>query len=470
MSRLTSLKSLRLCRVIIVVLTLGNLPIIAQQPFTGYSFPESGYATSSLALSGGTLYGATHSFSSQEFSGSAPGSWPAAQIEHFDGPPASFTDVVHIDSQLTEPLLDFQNRQSDKELLLLVPPPSGMASPSVTLGGQMRISAMAATVSRRDKFSYLGRFPPDFVGKSATDVRITQANAASVIHFAPWAHGYVETLFSDVFTFPDFKQGSFQVRQAYVTFGDITQSPLYAFIGKKTVSFGDMGTLSPFSQSMVWHYFAPLAEGAGIGYASNGFNGSVTALNGSRGIRVADSAERGQINNFAANARYEFPIADDSWIAFGGGYLHGTIYDAAIAEHTNPAISGESNGAWDVNVASKVGSWRAEYEFTSTLNPWPATSSRVLAYRTEMAYDTTWMNNPLRVSGSWSEGRQGPGGAQFEFNQQFVAGLRYDPHPNVMISLEYIRSMGFAPLINITTVSDREASQDTILLGIVLNI
>jgi len=84
-------------------------------------------------------------------------------------------------------------------------------------------------------------------------------------------------------------QGSFQMRQAYVTFGDLSQSPLYAWIGKKTVNFGDMGTLSPFSQSMVWHYFAPLAEGAGVGYSQNGLTVNLTALNGSRGIRVVDS-------------------------------------------------------------------------------------------------------------------------------------------------------------------------------------
>ena len=231
-----------------------------------------------------------------------------------------------------------------------------------------------------------------------------------------------------------------------------------------------MGTLSPYSQSVVLHYFAPLAEGAGVGYAANGLNASITALNGSRGIRVTDSETRGNLNNFAANARYEVPIDDQSWVAFGAGYLHGTIYDAATAEHTNPQITGPRNGAWDVNVAAKVGQWRAEYEVATTLKAWPATGSQVTAYRTELAYDMLLMNDPFRISGSWSEGRQGPGDSEFEFNRQIVAGLRYDPHPNVMISLEYIRSMGFAPLINITTVSDKDASQDTVLLGIVLNI
>ena len=437
---------------------------MAQQ--TGYSSHFAGGYSYQESHTPGTSVDALQPAQAQAGVFFAPGEMFFESGDHV----ASFTDALRIDGHVTEPFLDFQNRQSDKELMLLVPTGQSNCGPSITVGGQMRVSAMAAAVSRANKFSYLGRFPPDFVGNHATDARITHANAAAVIHFTPWAHGYAETLFSDVFTFPDFNQGSFQVRQAYVAFGDLTQSPWYAFIGKKNVSFGDMGTLSPYSQSVVWHYFAPLAEGAGVGYAANGLNASITALNGSRGIRVTDSETRGNLNNFAANARYEVPIDDQSWVAFGAGYLHGTIYDAATAEHTNPQITGPRNGAWDVNVAAKVGQWRAEYEVATTLKAWPATGSQVTAYRTELAYDMLLMNDPFRISGSWSEGRQGPGDSEFEFNRQIVAGLRYDPHPNVMISLEYIRSMGFAPLINITTVSDKDASQDTVLLGIVLNI
>ncbi|MCA9036753.1 MAG: LbtU family siderophore porin [Planctomycetaceae bacterium] len=434
---------------------------------TGYTAPYSGFTAPANGSGPNSIFSPGHSFTQVYDSGYCETNGMTA------GCPSGrcgSQGYLSFDTSITEPLLDFQNRQSDKELLLVIPGSPCTTSPSVVVGGQMRVSGMAAAVTRPGKFSYLGRFPPDFTGNAATDFRMTQANAAGIVHFNTWAHGYAETLFSDVFTFPDFKQGSFQMRQAYVAFGDLTQSPWYAFIGKKNVSFGDMGTLSPYSQSVVWHYFAPLAEGAGIGYATDGFNASVTALNGSRGIRVVDSEQRGHINNFAANARYQWPVAPDSWIAIGGGYLHGTIYDAAIAEHLNPAVSGDMNGAVDFNLASKFGPWRIEYEMVTTMRSWPATDRRVVAYRAETAYDTIWNNHPLRISGSWSEGKQGPAGSQFEFNQQAVLGLRYDPHPNVMLSLEYIRSMGFAPLLDITTVSDRSAAQDTVLLGIVLNI
>lgn len=69
---------------------------------------------------------------------------------------------------------------------------------------------------------------------------------------------------------------------------------------------------------------------------------------------------------------------------------------------------------------------------------------------------------------SWSEGIQGASGTEFEFNQQLVLGLSVTPDPHVRLSFEYIRSLGFAPLIGITTVSDRHVVQNTALAGMTL--
>jgi hypothetical protein len=392
---------------------------------------------------------------------------PGGPFQPASGVPGGF---IHLDSPMTRPLLDFVNRQSEKEILLMSNGPVAMNGPEIVVGAQFRGSLMVGTTNATGKFPYLGRFPGDFVGNTVTDARMLQANQAVVGHLTPWAHGYMETLFSDVFTFPTFNQGSFQMRQAYVTFGDLSQSPLYAWIGKKNVNFGDMGTLSPFSQSMLWHYFGPLGEGAGIGASQDGLTVNFTALNGSRGIRVMDSEEKGHLNNFATNMRYEMPLADDVTWAVGGGFLYGTVYDGSVAEHTNPQIFGPRNSAWDANTQLVVGPWIFEAEIARTRNPWPVTNENVTAWRTEAAHDLTWIGQPLRASASFSEGTQGPGGSQFEFNRQFVAGLRYIPHPNVTMTFEYVRSTGFAPLIDITTVSDRSVIQNSFILGLVLAI
>ncbi|MCA9205108.1 MAG: hypothetical protein KDA59_18780, partial [Planctomycetales bacterium] len=309
------------------------------------------------------------------------------------------------------------------------------------------------------------RFPPDFRGRSATDARIVQANAGLAAHVNPWINLYGELLFSDVFTFPDFKQGSLQTRQAYATFGDLNQSSWYAFIGKKNVPFGDMSTLSPFSQSVVWHYFGALHEGLGVGYSGEHMHVVAMGINGGRGIRVADSESRGQLNNFAVNATFLGGGEHVAW-RLGGGFLRGTIYDATIAEHTNPNAFGPYNSAWDVNAQLNIGRLIVAGEFVSTVDDWPATEALVSAYRAETAFDGYFFSRPTRYSVSWSEGIQGPSGSEFEFNQQLVLGMGIDMGPHALLSFEYVRSSGFAPLLDITTVSDRGVVQDSLVMGI----
>ncbi|MCA9031752.1 MAG: hypothetical protein KDA66_13145, partial [Planctomycetaceae bacterium] len=155
-------------------------------------------------------------------------------------------------------------------------------------------------------------------------------------------------------------------------------------------------------------------------------------------------------------------------IIFGGGYLAGTSYNAAVAEHTSPAITGPQNGAWDVNGRIRMGNVYLSGEYASTLKPWPATSHRVQAYRAELALDMPIGGVPAWWAASWSEGIQGPSGTEYRSNQQLVLGLELQPSPNVLLTAEYVRSLGFAPLINITTVSDSNVVQDSFVFGLVL--
>ena len=445
----------RIVAVAALTLWFGLLPEAgqAQSPYAGYRMGEAG-----------------HSF----FAGEAgPVPYPARMAEPGGPqphPPPVAGDWIGIDTETTAPLLDFQNRQGDKQLILLDSQTQADRTPQILFGSQFRVSGLYGRTNSPDQFAYLGRFPPDFTGQTATDVRLLQANQAIVAHAGPWATGYLETLFSDVFTFPAFNQGSFQVRQAYVVLGNPEATPFYAFAGKKNVSFGDFSTLSPFTQAVPWHYFAPLAEGVGAGWAAAGWNVTATALNGSRGIRVADSEERGHLNNFAANLSYAWQPTDRVRVQVGGGYLHATIYDGTTAEHINPQITGPRNGAWDVNGHVRLGGLHLAGEYVQTLEPWPVTAHEVQAYRTELAYDFTPAGAPLWLSASWSEGLQGASGVPWESNAQLVLGAKYTFNPYAMLSLEYVRSLGFAPLINITTVSNPDVIQNSLVVGFVLTI
>jgi hypothetical protein len=297
--------------------------------------------------------------------------------EIWSGPTGPNAVFIHTDTEFFRHMLDFQNRQSQKELKILENSNFWGDHPTLLFGGQARFSFLAAGTNTDDKFSYLGRFPPDFSGNSATDARILQANAGLTAHVTNSINLHSELLFSDVFTFPDHKQGSLQVRQAYAVFGDLKCCPWYAYIGKKNVSFGDMGTLSPFSQSVVWHYFGALHEAIGVGYSKNGFNITLEGINGGRGIRAADSEERGKLNNFAVNAIYEKCVSDGVLLQLGAGFLLGTIYDATEAEHLDPTAFGEYNSAWDVFAQAQFGAVTLSGEFVSTVDDWPTTAHPV---------------------------------------------------------------------------------------------
>ena len=389
-------------------------------------------------------------------------------------PAIDWSRAVRLDTPTSAALLDFQNRQTDKQLILLGSLPNAFPQgrppiPVVVPGVQMRLSGLYGRTNTRDKFGYLGRFPPDFNSFTAGDFRILQANLAATAYFTPWAAGYAETQFSDVFSFPSPNQGSFQVRQAYATFGDVTRSPFYAYVGKKWVSFGDMGTLSPFTQAVPWHYFAGLGEGAGVGFVRGGFHAILTGLSGGRGIRVIDSSADGKVNNFAVNAHYAGRVGAVEYLV-GAGYLDGTIYNADVPEHINNDLFGPMNGAYDVNGTLRVARWTFAGEFVKTVADWPVTNFPVSAYKAEGAYDLTALGRPLRLSVSWSEGKQAPTGLQFDRNAQLVLGAGWQPNPNALLSLEYVRSIGFAPLIGLTApgVSERDVRQDSLVLGISL--
>lgn len=380
----------------------------------------------------------------------------------------NYTQYLHTDTAYFTDIFNFQNRQSDKEIKVLTNGTKWGDETHVLFGMQGRISALAAHTNRTDKFSYLTRFPTDFEGRHATDARLLQANAGVTGHIGSYIHVHSELLFSDVFSFRDFKQGSLQMRQSYVVFGDLDQTPWYAFLGKKNLNFGDMGTLSPFSQSVVWHYFGALHESIGVGYEDGTSNVTLSAINGGRGIRVADSNEKGDLNNFAANARCRLQYSEECLLQLGAGFLYGTIYDSSTAEHLDPNVFGTCNPAWDVNSLLQIGNLTLAGELASTLYDWPVTDHPIIAYRTEAAYSSFISDIPTRYSVSWSEGRQGRSGTQFEFNRQLVVGVGMKLNPNALLTLEYVRSLGFAPLMNITTVSDKSVKQDSLVAGLTI--
>ncbi len=348
-----------------------------------------------------------------------------------------------------------------------------MPCQQVLLSAQLRASACYGHTNKKDKFGYMGRFPINFRGHEASEADINDFTLSLTYSPLRWVHGYWEFLHSDYVAFShDPRQGYNHTQKVYAVVGDFDRSPFYFTIGRRDVAFGAMYTVNPFTPSVTWHYFGPLAEGASVGYYDGPLHIEAMAINGGRGIRVADTNETGRIDNWSLNASYGFCIGGWS-IRAGAGYLYSTIYDGAVAEHEGPISKGPRNGIWDVNLEIVHDQWRSYCEYCTTEHRWRATRHRVhtFSWGTSYCMRDPWCNVVV-LSAEYGEGIQGPECSEYFWNSQVTLGLNYIFKYNAQFSFEYVRCHGFAPLLNITKpgVSNRDALENVFLLGLTLNI
>jgi hypothetical protein len=370
-------------------------------------------------------------------------------------------------------MLSRLNYRPIKPLVLLKYRQWDPCSPPVILGAQLRPAVFYGYTNTRDKFSYMGRFPVDFFGNDASYADINDFTLSLTYSMMGWIHGYWEFLHSDQITFfGDGRQGANHTQKVYALFGNLNCCPVYATIGKRDVSFGQMYTVNPYTPSLTWHYFGALAQGAAIGYYKDGLYAEATLLNGGRGIRVADTNETGKLDNWAVNASYELCCYNSWSLKVGAGYLYSTSYDGPEPEHIGPISVGPRNDIYDVNLRMQFpGGW-AYVEYASTMHRWLATNHVIdtLSLGAQYCFYDCWQKRPLVFSVDYGRGIQGPRGAEYRENTQLVVGLDYRLRDNIRFSLEYIRAGGFAPLLDITDpeVSQQDVHEDCIQLGITL--
>lgn len=387
--------------------------------------------------------------------------------------PAAGFGPVDVAPAYSVDMLSRLNYRPIKQLILLQYARC-MPCQQAIVSAQLRASVFYGHSNRNDKFGYLGRFPGDFRKHNASEADINDFTFAFTYSPLTWMHGYWEFLHADHICFThDFRQGANQTSKVYAVIGDFDRSPLYFTIGKRDVAFGQMYTVNPFTPSVTWHYFGPLADGASLGYYDGSLHVEVMAINGGRGIRVADTNEIGRIDNWSINASYDFCFGGYS-IRVGGGYLYSTIYDGPFAEHEGPFSVGSRNGIWDVNLEMVNGPWRSYCEFCTTEHRWPTTNHRVstLSWGSSYCMRDPWCDNVMIISAEYGAGIQGPDCVEWHWNTQLTVGVDYHVKHNARICFEYTRVRGFAPLMDITKpgVSDKRALENVFLLGLTLNI
>lgn len=324
----------------------------------------------------------------------------------------------------------------------------------------------------RGKFPILGRFPGAADGQHTSGSRGREDVldvAAVSLTYAPtdWARVFVRGIYTDL-QFPT--QENAQIREAFVTFGDLSQTPWYLSVGKMSVNFGLQTAYNPITHSVNNHFYQIETRdvAAELGYIADNWRVAFTAMNGGRQLRVADTPDGSFLSNFAISGQYDFEVGD--WQAsVGGGYLYSSIYDTDNANHpgvnSNPQTTRQRNGVVNVWTEWKNGPLSLMAEFSQNERDFPASGAAVNSVTAGAAYNVKLFDKPTRFALMYGRGKLGNEGDQFENLQQVTASVETFVTPNFALSLEYVYNRSFIPLIMLDRVADADVDTDTLIIS-----
>lgn len=318
------------------------------------------------------------------------------------------------------------------------------------------------------KFPILGRFPSQHSSGTQGQEDILDVAALSLT-YAPtdWARVFVRGIHTDL-AFPS--QASSQIRETFMTFGDLSRTPWYLSVGKMSVNFGLQSAYNPITHSVNNHFYQIETQdvAAELGYMTDNWRVAFTGMNGGRQLRVADTPDDNFLSNFAISGQYDFEV--DGWQAsVGGGYLYSSIYDSDNANHpgvnSNPQTTRERNGVFNAWTEWKNGPVSLMAEFSQNERHWPASNGTVQALTVGAAYDTALFDKPTRFALMYGRGKLGNEGDEFEHLQQVTASIESFVTPNLALSLEYVYNRSFIPLIMLDRVADADVDTNTLIIS-----
>jgi hypothetical protein len=249
------------------------------------------------------------------------------------------------------------------EMSILKGRQSGAFSGSLMIGGQLKGYA------QYERATYM-EFELDH-----SDMKLANNTGLAILaNVNPWVSAYI-----GIQGFGDQSSGFFyneyapdaqlNAPTAYLTIGNLNDSPIYGFVGRKDIDFGNFQSVSFYTRPLN-QLFEMAGDTLGVGYDRSGFNGTVSVSNGGgtgpfieTGSNPGYTTNPHQINNFALNASYAKDQSGFDW-SVGAGYVNG-----AMPKDLFPWDGSDAVGAWDVNAAFSMHHLRILGEFDRTAQP-----------------------------------------------------------------------------------------------------
>lgn len=405
--------------------------------------------------------------------------------------------TVGINSILSYKMMDPVNDLRKVNIMIDARESGLLESKSLTLGASI-ISLLDYQKSNTEsKFGYLMRHPTSSnqLGHTVTEAVIHSFQVAVTGSLNSWLGTYGELLYDPQQSFGQgtitaLTRNQIQLRKGFIMIGNTGDFPVYGAIGKMDTPFGQTGSVSPFTNSSLWHAFAGLGYGAQIGLKVSGLNVKFMAVQGGSQFRalsttVADSTNvPSKLNNFVADLTYTL-VTDHVKIMTGASYMRGSSYCHEFpVVHFNPCK--ENNPAYTIfgniniddhltlkgSVAKTVNEWPGTHNPAEPLNQYAA--SKVSSMDAGIQY----IINPIgkvsfALSGEFSNFRAGPKGSPWERQNQWVLGFCGMIQNSSKLFLELIRTDGYVPLNFISggnmapgeTHSSHDANSHIVILG-----
>lgn len=360
------------------------------------------------------------------------------------GNSGSMAGVVGLNSNLSMQMMSNVSGVG-KELNLLQARQNGL-NQMLTLGGYMQADAVYDNSSPHGSFInpvINNASGSGSTATSGTNIELTDASLAATAEMGSWVTGYVQ--FGQSVLGSSISPG-FKVQDAYLVLGNLSQLPVFGFVGNKDIDFGSFATVNMYNQPLSRTLFQAQGNTMGVGVNAYGFSGVASLVNGGAESTTAtaigsayqysnlSTSNSGGVSNGAVNLSYGMTNGPVTW-NLGAGYLAGSSFKQQTQSKTN--------GAWDVNGKVSVMGFDLLGEYDTTANKTNLTGNqRAQAWDVGADYNFPVMGYKSVVNADYS-------GASLTNTtagkgSQYVFGYRVSPLNNVWVGLEYAYTSGMA--------------------------
>jgi len=377
---------------------------------------------------------------------------------------------IEINSELSAKLLD-QNQNLNKVLILAKHRKQlGTQQTGLTIGASL-ITIVDYQKSNTDsKFGYLMRHPTsnNQIGKEVSEAVIHSFQLSATGNLNKWIGIHAELLYNPEQSFgagtiTALNRNQIQLYRGFAFFGNLQDFPLYLAIGKMDVPFSQTGSVSPFTNSTLWHAFGGIAYGAQLGFSKWGINARFMLAQGGAQFRALNTivgentATPSKLNNYSADLNYTYKFSGNS-LKLGGSYLNGCSYCQAFpithfspAAENNPAISyyGKFNLGDKLEVktgyARTLKIWQGTHNPNPPLDIFPA--AKVSSFDAGAKFNFNLNGEFVHsISGEYSNFRAGAYGSPWERQEQIILGISTKYKKTSRIFIELLRTEGYSPL------------------------